>query len=37
MKKVKPSKPDAPHPGSYDVSTAFNAKGVVTWKLGKHV
>jgi hypothetical protein len=32
MKKVQPPKPDAPHPGSYEVSRALNAKGVVQWK-----
>ena len=32
MKKVQPPKPAPPHPGSYEISRALNAKGVVTWK-----
>jgi hypothetical protein len=37
MKKVVPPKPDAPHPGSYEISKALNAKGVVPWKSEKPV
>ena len=32
MKKVQPPKHAHPHPGSYEISRALNAKGVVTWK-----
>lgn len=32
MKKVKPPKTELPHPGSYEISTPLNSKGVVQWK-----
>lgn len=37
MKKVQPPKPDAPHPGSYDISRSLNGKGVVVWKSEKPI
>jgi hypothetical protein len=37
MKKVYPPKPNAPHPGSYDINTSMSARGVVAWKEKKAI